>query len=63
LLRRIGGEEACKTRSGGSFNTAPVLVDDLLPATDQEGETTVLKASPEGLQWSPKTNSAWWLTT
>jgi outer membrane protein assembly factor BamB len=40
------GEEQWKTRIGGTFNASPVLVGDLLFATDQEGKTTIFKASP-----------------
>ena len=44
------GEELWKTRLGGTFNTSPVLVGELLFATDQEGKTTIFKASPDGFQ-------------
>jgi len=44
------GEEMWKTRLGGTFNTSPVLVGELLFATDQEGKTTIFKASPGGFQ-------------
>ncbi|HVU90484.1 MAG TPA: PQQ-binding-like beta-propeller repeat protein [Pirellulales bacterium] len=40
------GEEQWKTRIGGTFNASPVLVGDLLFATDQEGKTTIFKANP-----------------
>ena len=40
------GEEQWKSRLGGTFNTSPVLVGELLFATDQEGKTTIFKASP-----------------
>ena len=44
------GEELWKNRIGGTFNTSPVLVGELLFATDQEGKTTVFRATPEGFQ-------------
>ena len=44
------GEELWKTRLGGTFNTSPVLVGELLFATNQEGKTTIFKASPDGFQ-------------
>ena len=44
------GEEQWKTRLGGTFNASPVLVGELLFATDQEGKTTIFKASPTGFE-------------
>ncbi len=44
------GEEQWKTRLGGTFNASPVLVGELLFATDQEGKTTIFKARPTGFE-------------
>ncbi|HEY1603544.1 MAG TPA: PQQ-binding-like beta-propeller repeat protein [Pirellulales bacterium] len=44
------GEELWKSRMGGTFNTSPVLVGELLFATDQEGKTSIFKASPDSFQ-------------
>lgn len=40
------GEETWKARLGGTFSSSPVLVGDLVFATNEEGETFVFKANP-----------------
>ncbi len=42
------GKEAWKVRLAGTFSSSPVLVGDLLFATNEEGQTFVLKVSPKG---------------
>jgi hypothetical protein len=44
------GEEAWKTRLGGTFNASPVLVGDRIYATNQEGKTFIFKATPDGYE-------------
>jgi outer membrane protein assembly factor BamB len=39
------GEELWKARLGGTFNTSPVLVGELIYATNQEGKTFIFKAN------------------
>jgi outer membrane protein assembly factor BamB len=41
------GEEVWKGRLGGTFSASPVLVGDLLYATNEGGRTFVFKATPE----------------
>ncbi len=41
------GEEIWKKRLGGTFTSSPVLVGELVYASNEEGETFVFKASPE----------------
>lgn len=42
------GEEVWKERVGGTFSASPVLVGNLIFATDESGRTITYKASPEG---------------
>lgn len=42
------GETVWKQRLGGVFSSSPVLVGDLIYATNEQGETFVLKADPMG---------------
>ncbi len=44
------GEEVWKGRLGGTFNSSPVMVGDLIYASNEEGQTFVLKASHEKLE-------------
>jgi outer membrane protein assembly factor BamB len=44
------GKEVWKSRLGGSFSASPVLVGDLLFATNESGRTFIYKASPEGFE-------------
>lgn len=41
------GEEVWKGRLGGTFSASPVLVGDLLYATNEAGQTFIFKATPE----------------
>ncbi len=41
------GEEMWKSRLGGTFSSSPVLVGDLIYATNEDGETYIFRASPE----------------
>jgi outer membrane protein assembly factor BamB len=41
------GEEVWKSRLGGTFSSSPVLVGDLIYATNEDGETYIFRASPE----------------
>ena len=40
------GKEMWKERVGGTFTASPVLVGELIYATDESGKTTIFKASP-----------------
>ena len=40
------GEEQWKERLGGTFDASPVLVDDTIYATNEEGTTFLFQASP-----------------
>ena len=44
------GEEMWKARLRGTFNTSPVLVGDLIFASNQEGKTFIFKANPAEFQ-------------
>jgi outer membrane protein assembly factor BamB len=44
------GEEKWKERIGGTFSASPVLVGNLIFATDESGLTTIFKASPGGYE-------------
>lgn len=44
------GEECWKERIGGTFSGSPVMAGELLYATNEEGETFVLKVSPEACE-------------
>ncbi len=41
------GKEIWKGRLGGTFSSSPVLVGDVIYATNEEGETYLFKASPK----------------
>jgi outer membrane protein assembly factor BamB len=41
------GEEQWKGRLGGTFSASPVMVGDLIYATNESGETLIFKADPE----------------
>ena len=41
------GEEVWKGRLGGTFSSSPVMVGDLIYATNEEGITHIFKANPE----------------
>ena len=41
------GEEVWKARLGGTFSSSPVLVGDLIYATNEQGVTHIFKADPE----------------
>lgn len=41
------GETVWKARLGGDFSSSPVLVGDLIYATNEQGQTFVFKANPE----------------
>lgn len=44
------GKEVWKGRLSGTFSSSPVLVNDLIYATNEEGQTFVFKASTEKLE-------------
>jgi len=44
------GKEIWKNRIGGTFSASPVLVGDLLMATDEAGKTSIWKASPAAFE-------------
>ena len=44
------GKEVWKSRLGGTFSSSPIMVGDLIYATNEEGQTFVFKASPESFQ-------------
>jgi outer membrane protein assembly factor BamB len=44
------GEEVWKGRLGGTFSSSPVMVDDLIYATNEEGQTFIFRASTEKLE-------------
>lgn len=44
------GKEVWKGRLGGTFSSSPVMVGDLIYASNEEGETYIFKASAEKLQ-------------
>ncbi|HRA89532.1 MAG TPA: PQQ-binding-like beta-propeller repeat protein, partial [Planctomycetaceae bacterium] len=44
------GKEIWKGRLSGTFSSSPVLVGDLIYATNEEGQTFVFKASTEKLE-------------
>ncbi len=44
------GKEIWKGRLGGTFSSSPVLVGDVVYATNEEGETYLFKASPKEFQ-------------
>lgn len=48
--RSATGEEVWKARLGGTFSSSPVLVGDLIYATNEDGETSIFKASPEAFE-------------
>ena len=41
------GKEMWKSRLGGTFSSSPVLVGDLIFATNEDGETYIFRASPD----------------
>lgn len=49
-FRCSDGEEMWKARLGGTFSSSPVLVGELIFATNEEGATFVFKATPEKFQ-------------
>lgn len=46
-FRASDGAEMWKARLGGTFSSSPVLVGDLIYATNEEGTTFVFKANPD----------------
>lgn len=44
------GEEIWKKRLGGTFSSSPVLVGNRIYATNEEGETFIFTATPDGYQ-------------
>ncbi len=49
-IRSDTGKEVWKARLGGTFTASPVLVGDLIYATNEDGETTVFKADAKKFQ-------------
>lgn len=46
----LTGEEIWKGRLGGTFSSSPILIDDKIYATNEEGLTYVFLASPDELE-------------
>jgi outer membrane protein assembly factor BamB len=46
-FRAATGEEVWKSRLGGTFSSSPVMVGDLIYATNEEGVTHIFRANPE----------------
>ncbi len=46
-VRCDSGEEVWKSRLGGTFSSSPVMVGDLIYATNEEGVTHIFKANPQ----------------
>ncbi|TWT58716.1 outer membrane biogenesis protein BamB [Thalassoglobus neptunius] len=46
----LTGDEIWKGRLGGTFSSSPILIDDKIYATNEEGLTYVFLASPDELQ-------------
>jgi len=44
------GEQVWKKRLGGDFSASPVLVKDLIYATNENGETFVIRANPQAFE-------------
>lgn len=44
------GEERWKLRLGGNFSASPVMLDDVVFATSESGETHVLRCTPEAIE-------------
>lgn len=44
------GEEVWKKRLGGTFSSSPVLVGTLVYTTNEDGETFIFRATPDGYQ-------------
>jgi outer membrane protein assembly factor BamB len=44
------GKEVWKGRLGGTFSASPILVGELLFATNEAGRTFIIKASPDGFE-------------
>ena len=44
------GKEVWKSRLGGTFNSSPIMVGDLIYAANEEGQTFVFKASPKSFE-------------
>jgi outer membrane protein assembly factor BamB len=44
------GEEMWKGRLGGTFSASPVLVGELIYATNEEGQTFIFKANPQAFE-------------
>lgn len=49
-IRCDDGKEIWKGRLGGTFSSSPVMVGDLVYATNEEGKTFVLKVSTSGFE-------------
>lgn len=46
-FRCDNGEQVWKARLGGTFSSSPVMVGDLIYATNEEGTTFIFKANPD----------------
>jgi outer membrane protein assembly factor BamB len=49
-FRCDSGKEVWKSRLGGTFSSSPIMVGDLIFATNEEGVTHIIKADPEKFQ-------------
>ena len=50
------GETLWKSRLGGTFTSSPVLVGDLIYATNESGQTFIYKAQPDGFELVAENN-------
>ena len=48
--RTSDGKEMWKARLGGTFSSSPVLVNDLIYATNEAGKTFLFRATPKGFE-------------
>jgi outer membrane protein assembly factor BamB len=49
-IRSDTGEEMWKGRLSGTFSSSPVMVGELIYATNEEGKTFIFRATPEGFE-------------
>lgn len=49
-FRCSDGKEMWKSRLGGTFSSSPVMVGDLIHATNEEGQTFIFRTSPDSFQ-------------
>ena len=49
-FRCSDGKEMWKSRLGGTFSSSPVMVGDMIHATNEEGQTFIFRTSPDSFQ-------------